>query len=121
MTKHTIPLSFTRIPLNLNDRQHWAPKARITKQLRREAYIRCKAARIRPQPHITVTLHYQPRDRRKRDADNLSPTYKALCDGIVDAGLVNDDTPQYMTKVMPIIHPPVKGQQARFWMEITHP
>lgn len=121
MTTHTIPLSFTHIPLNLNDRMHWAAKARITKQLRREAFLRCKAARIRPQPHITVTLHYQPRDKRKRDADNLIPTFKALCDGITDTMIVKDDTPDYMTKHMPIIHPPVKGESARFWLEVTHP
>ena len=48
-----------------------------------------------------VTLHYRPRDNRRRDADNLVPTLKALCDGLVDAGLVPDDTPNYMHKHKP--------------------
>lgn len=42
-------------------------------------------------------------DRRKRDEDNVVPTLKALCDGLVDAKVVKDDTPQYMVKNMPVI------------------
>lgn len=39
-------------------------------------------------------------------ADNLVPTLKAAADGLVDAGVVRDDTPDLMTKVMPILHEP---------------
>ena len=42
-------------------------------------------------------------DARKRDEDNVVPTLKALCDGLVDAGVVADDTPRYMVKHMPKI------------------
>lgn len=116
---YTIPLTFTKPPLNMNQRMHWAQKAKITKAIRHEAMIRCRATRIRKANHITVQLHYQPRDNRRRDSDNLVPTLKALCDGIVDAGVVTDDTPDYMTKIMPTIHPAIKGQPGRMWLEIT--
>lgn len=116
---HTIPLTFTKPPLNMNQRMHWAQKAKITKAIRHEAFVRCRAARIRKANHITVQLHYQPKDNRRRDADNLVPTLKALCDGIVDAGIVLDDTPNYMTKIMPTIQPAIKGQPAKMWLEIT--
>lgn len=66
-----------------------------------------------------VTLHYRPRDNRRRDADNLVPTLKALCDGLVDAGLVPDDTPNYMHKHMPVIHPAERGKQGIMWLEIN--
>lgn len=116
---YTIPLTFTKPPLNMNQRMHWAQKAKITKAIRHEAMVRCRAARIRKSKHITVQLHYQPRDNRRRDADNIAPTLKALCDGVVDAGVVPDDTPDYMTKIMPTIHPAIKGQDGKMWLEIT--
>ena len=118
-TTFTIPLTFTKPPLNMNQRLHWAQKAKLTKAIRHEAFVRCRAARIPRAQHITVQLHYQPRDNRRRDSDNLVPTLKALCDGIVDAGVVSDDTPDYMTKIMPTIHPAVKGEPARMWLTVN--
>ena len=53
-----------------------------------------------------------------RDSDTIYPTFKAMCDGIVDAGIVPDDTPEYMTKLAPIIrHEP--GGTARLELEVT--
>ena len=53
---YTIPLTFTKPPLNMNQRMHWAQKAKITKAIRHEAMVRCRAARIRKANHITVQL-----------------------------------------------------------------
>ena len=115
----TIPLTFTKPPLNMNQRLHWAKKAKITKAIRTEAFIRCRAARIPRTKHLTVQLHYQPRDNRRRDPSNLMPTQKALVDGMVDAGVVPDDTPQYVTETIPTIHPAVKGEPARMWLTLN--
>ncbi|MGP9622220.1 hypothetical protein ACT3S7_04465 [Corynebacterium sp. AOP34-AQ2-28] len=117
--EHIMELSFTKPPLTMNDRRGWRTTARITKELRREAWIRAKATRIGRQDHITVTLHYQAPDRRRRDAGNLMPTHKALIDGLVDAGIIPDDTPQYVNEKMPIIHPPAAGQPAKCWLVIA--
>lgn len=68
--------------------------------------------------HATVTLCYRPKTNRKRDADNLVPVLKACCDGLVDHGLTADDTPDLMTKAMPVIHDAVKGQPPALWLEI---
>lgn len=115
MTTHIIPLSFPAPPLTANQRLHWRRRADLTKTVRHEVAMR--AARLGPMaPPITVTLHYRPRDRRRRDADNLVPTLKACCDGLVDARVVPDDTPDLMVKVMPVIHPP-EGP-ARCWLEV---
>lgn len=114
----TMPLSFGRPPLSMNQRLHWARKARITRELRHEAAVRARSMRLGPYRHITVTLHYQPRDNRRRDRGNLMPTHKALLDGLVDAGVVPDDNPTYVDEQMPQIHPPVKGQPARTWLTI---
>ena len=107
MTWHTLWLPYATPPLTANQRLHWAAKARTTADVRRTAMLLARAAKL-PQgvEHVTIELHYTPRDRRRRDADNLVPTLKAACDGLVDAGLVPDDTPDQMTKHMPVIEPP---------------
>ncbi|MEJ6549861.1 hypothetical protein PQI66_09925 [Corynebacterium sp. USCH3] len=119
MTTHTMPLSFTRPPLNLNQRLHWRKKAAITRELRREAWVRARGMRLGLYPHITVTLHWQAPDRRRRDSINPTPTHKALVDGLVDAGVIPDDTPQYVTEHMPVIHQFEPGTPASCWLEIT--
>lgn len=114
-----IDLPYAKPPLSMNDRQHWAVKARITAGVRastaRLAKVACVPTGL---AHATVTLCYRPKANRKRDADNLVPVLKACCDGLVDHGLTDDDTPDLMTKAMPAIHPAVKGQPPALWLEI---
>lgn len=43
---------------------------------------------------ILVTLHFT--DRRRRDPHNYMSTVKALVDGLVDYGLLPDDSSQYL-------------------------
>ena len=40
-------------------------------------------------------------DRKRRDEENPMYDFKSYCDGLVDAGVVPDDIPKYMTKLMP--------------------
>lgn len=121
MTTHTMELSFRRPPLNANRRMHWAQRARTVKEIRREACIRAKAARIKPQSHITVRLHYQPdRAIKRRDPANIWPTQKPLIDGLVDAGIVPDDNPEFVTEQVPIIHEKRPGVGPHCWLEITY-
>lgn len=119
MTRAIIELSFPNPPLNLNQRLHWAKKADITRAIRLEAALKTKPLRKQFEGQFfEVELHWQPRDNRRRDEENPIPTLKALADGLVDAGLAADDTPQDMRKHMPIIHQPVKGEPAKCWLEI---
>jgi crossover junction endodeoxyribonuclease RusA len=118
MTTWTMPLSYTKPPLSLNDRGHWAKTDQHRKALRAWS---CAAARKIGVPtgmgHITTRLHYRPPDRRRRDEDNLIATAKPLWDGLVDAGIVPDDTSEFMTKLMPRIHPPAPEGPA-LWLTI---
>lgn len=112
-------LPWSTPPISLNDRGHWRARAKKVKDVRADAKILAMAAHLpRNLSHVTVQLVYQPRDRRRRDADNLVGTLKAICDGLVDYGMVDDDTPEYMTKHMPRIDAPVKGQTGRIWLEL---
>jgi crossover junction endodeoxyribonuclease RusA len=106
----TIVLPWKKPLLNLNTRQHWAAKARDTETVRSVTAMLCRD--LDQAPKVRVQLSYTPRDKRRRDADNLVGMLKAICDGIVDAGVVPDDTPEFMVKEMPEIRPP-EGKSAR--------
>lgn len=99
-----IQLPYAKPPLSMNDRMHWRAKAKITAAIR--AHVAEEAQALPACSASEVWLHYVPRDARRRDADNLVPILKACCDGLVDAGVVPDDTPELMRKHMPIIDAP---------------
>ncbi len=93
-----IPIPLKSPPLSLNDhRMHWAQRAKLTKQLR---LIAMTGARSIPDlEKCSVELVWFVNTRHRRDVDNPVPTLKALCDGLVDAEVVPDDTPEYMSKL----------------------
>ena len=100
----TIHIPLATNPLSLNSRMHWRTKAKHTKQWRMFAAF--NAARYPVLPACDVTLTWYVTDNRRRDEDNLYLLLKALCDGLVDAGVVADDTHQYMGKRCRIEHAP---------------
>ena len=102
-----IRLPWTLPPLSMNDRTHWRVRARKVADTRAATFALVnRRLPIFAPDHVAVTLTYYPRDSRRRDADNLVATLKAVCDAIVDARIVPDDTPRYMTKHMPVIAEP---------------
>lgn len=102
--------------LTANQRLHFMAKARITKKLRRigEQQGRLFVFEHGKQSHVHVWMEWVVTDARRRDEDNIVPTYKALCDGLVDAGVVPDDTPKFMTKHMPSI--PIDKTRPGVWL-----
>lgn len=105
-----LDLPYTRPPLSLNDRMHWAVKARIAKELRLLAKV--KARHIPDLGRCAVELVWFVNDRRPRDSDNPFPTLKALCDGLVDAEIVTDDTHDLMEKAVRIVFVPKQDRLA---------
>lgn len=100
----TLHLPF-QTQLSLNDRDHWNVKAKKVKTWREAAMVLAKAARIPACSRIRIELHYVPAQERRRDQDNLVACLKPLADGLVDAGVVPDDTERFVERVFPIIHP----------------
>jgi len=120
---YEIDLPWTSPPLNLNGRGHWQTRARKIREVRHAACVLAKASplgRGGPLGKVRVTLHYIPRDRRIRDEENPVPTVKACADGLVDAGVVIDDRPEFMEKPMPVIHEAssVSGLKPRLWLVV---
>lgn len=91
-------------PWTSNDRVHWRTRHRYSRIIRRAVATTARSLAIGPQEHIVVGLHYRPGDRRRRDAPNLNASQKPAVDGLVDAGVVPDDTSRWVTELQPTIH-----------------
>lgn len=84
--------------INANTRMHWAKRSALTKAWRQRAFIAARNAHL---PHmdqrvtITATAH-RDHNRGRWDATNLAPTAKAAVDGLVDAGVLTDDSNKYL-------------------------
>jgi crossover junction endodeoxyribonuclease RusA len=104
-------------PWTLNDRPPWTTRRMHAARIKSDVAWRVKQQKIPPQDHVTVQLHYAPGDNRRRDADNLVATSKPAVDALVRSGVVRDDSPQYVTQLMPTIH--AGNQERRLWLVIT--
>jgi crossover junction endodeoxyribonuclease RusA len=95
--------------LNMNDRLHWAKKARIVNAWRTATKWGTHAARGAQQfhglPPSTVTITLPVKGNRRRDPANYYATVKPIVDGLVDAGLWPDDTPEWVTTTEPVLDP----------------
>ena len=101
----TLDLPLTK-PLSMNDRRHWRVKHKETSAVRAAATGAARDAGIPLLAAFTVELHYQPRDKRRRDPENLIATLKPFVDGLVDAGIAPDDCPPYYATTIPVVDPP---------------
>lgn len=117
MNSFRIDLPWTTPPLTANQRMHWAKRAAVVREVRQTAFLLSQKA-----PHadkLVVTLHYRPRDIRRRDSVNLYPTLKACCDGLIDRKICPDDDVGHVSTPEPVIHPP-NGTSA-LWLELHYP
>lgn len=83
--------------LTANDRLFWRKRADITKSWRDLACARALHDRTprMDAAHIICELRFA--DKRRRDPGNWAPTAKAAVDGLVDAGVFNDDNHRIVT------------------------
>lgn len=107
-------------PMSLNQRLHWAVKAKTTKEWRDATIVLAKHAKIPVLSLISVQLFYEPATSTRRDPLNLVQTLKAVEDGLVSAKVIPDDDPTHLLSVMPIILPKGPGHATgRFWAVIS--
>jgi crossover junction endodeoxyribonuclease RusA len=111
-----IVLPYPRPPLTANQRLHWRAHHRIRAALLADTQWLIRAHAVPALDRCAVELHWAPPDRRRRDADNLVPTLKVCADALPLEGVVPDDTPVFMDKLMPAIEPPERP--ARLWLVI---
>lgn len=101
-----ITLPWPSPKLSPNARLHWSKKAKAVKAYRQECMVLARNAGLKTDwdgpIHLWVTFY--PPDRRRRDADNVYASIKALLDGLADALRVNDHRFRYR----PFLHDEVR-------------
>ena len=114
-----IPLFWTKPPLTGNrTRGNVYARANEVKVAKAQAVLAIRAARVKPIVGAEVTLHFRPKDKRRRDADGLAPTLKVVLDALVAAGVLPDDSWVHVPAATCRIHPPT-GEPAAMWLELT--
>lgn len=111
MKQWAVQLPFRKPPLSANQRMHWAVKARTTKEIRQASMLALRAEGVPPCKRVRVRLLWAVSDKRRRDPSNMMPTQKAVVDGMVDAGVVPDDTPEFVVEEMPRLMMVEKGRE----------
>lgn len=94
--------------LSPNARKHWTGRAEEARTYRQHAWAMARVAlwpdaqpgagvRKRPlRTPVLVDVIATYRIKRKRDEDNLTASLKPAFDGLVDAGLIPDDSSEYL-------------------------
>ena len=108
--------------LTMNQRLHWAQRSKISRAWR-DAARDAALDQVTPggpdewlplEPSL-VTVHLPVKGNRRRDPHNWFPTIKPIIDGLVDAGLWPDDTPEWVRCTEPVLV--VNGDRVRVHME----
>jgi hypothetical protein len=129
-----LELTFSTLPLSLNDRRHRMVIWREARNLRDQVRWLARAQGIPRLERIHVQMHWTPATVRIRDVENTIPTQKAAIDGLRDysarfnrsglmtspawVGIVADDDPAHVTWSPPIIHPVDRTLTKRLWIDI---
>lgn len=98
-----LTFDYPKPPLSLNYRMHRMQEAALTRQVRAATRLKAQSAAIPALGRCEVSLIWFVATKHRRDDENPVLTMKAMCDGLVDAGIVRDDTREYMVKHMPEI------------------
>lgn len=123
MSEWILTLPYERPPLSLNDRGQTrgarAARSAVAARIKADTAHLARKAQIGSHDAIHVRLHYRPKNRIRRDADNLVATLKPAIDGLVVAGVVPDDSPQYLDWSAPRIHEPSDDRTPLLWLVVT--
>jgi crossover junction endodeoxyribonuclease RusA len=90
---------------------HWHTRADIVRQTRESAYWLAKQMWIPAMEKVIVEFYPHQAKGRLADAGAHLPSAKAALDGIVDAGVLPDDSPKYV--VMMAMHAPQRADKDR--------
>jgi crossover junction endodeoxyribonuclease RusA len=102
-----------------NSRVHWAVRAKDGKTVKEDVYylLRAQLTTIPQLKAIALKYTIIVPDNRRRDYDNFIGRTKPITDSLVAAGLIPDDTPQYI-KDFRLMFECVKGKKATV-IEVT--
>ncbi|MFD6531555.1 hypothetical protein [Streptomyces sp. NPDC060184] len=130
--RFTIALPTGMRLLNVNEKLHHRPKAEYVKALRGAAMLQCSEnpamraalAAANPGPvldHAYILGIIHPATRRRADPANWYPSFKAAVDGLVDAGVLEDDDHLHLVGPDMRLGPVVRGGQIVLHIEELTP
>lgn len=99
--------------------RHWGKGYRIGKAITDAAIVAARAAKIPRLDRVRIVAVWHPPTKGRspvRDAHNLSPTYKAAIDGVVRAGVLDDDRDEFVSAV--VIEPGPKRDRGQFVLHL---
>ena len=106
--------------LNLNETLHKRVKSARIQQIRQAARGAALRQHIPRLGTVTAELHFIPTTRQRRDPENWTPTSKAIVDGLILAGVADDDSPAYFTPRTPVMDPPQRHVEgSRYYVIVT--
>lgn len=117
----TVVLPYARNPIPMNNgHRSIHAHAHIVKRVRRQVAKAVLDAELPVLARAEVELTWKVRTRADRDPSNLGGVAKAMYDGIVDARVLLDDGPAFMTTLAPRIEyvAPGEAKTADAWMEL---
>lgn len=85
--------------LNVERSGHWRTHRQRTRATRDTVAILARAQKIPSLDRVAIDATPILRDRRTQDVGACFPTAKAAIDGLVDAGVLPDDTPLYVVRL----------------------
>jgi len=83
--------------MNANDRPHWSKRAKTSALIRAAARELSKG--IPSLGKVKIRAVYYAPDNRRRDVSNLFPSVKCAVDGIVDSGVLPDDSDRFVVSL----------------------
>lgn len=92
----TLPYPAPPLTLNTSVRMSWRKRHALEEQIRTDVQWLVKAAKIPRLTAVTIELVFYPKDGRVRDADNTTATLKPCLDGLVKAGVLDDDNSRHV-------------------------
>jgi Holliday junction resolvase RusA-like endonuclease len=83
--------------LNANGREHWSKRATLVSTIRMTA--RNLSSHIPRLDKVKIRAIYYAPNNRRRDMSNLFPSVKSAVDGLVDSGVLKDDSDRYVVSL----------------------
>lgn len=84
---------------NPNANSHYFTRSKVRREQREEmiAYVLEQGRPKTPFNKAHITITWYAKDKRKRDVDNLLSAMKGSIDGLVEAGVLVDDSAQHLS------------------------
>lgn len=116
---HKLSLPARAPTTNAIARMHRMEAMRVTREWRQWAWAAAKQAKVGRHDKIAVTVQSRLRGKRSRDVASEQTVAKACVDGLADAGVIVNDTPDHLLRLS--FEAPVLGAERDelvLWVEV---